>query len=144
MATVVRGGLLLSALLASGLWSACCDCEKFEQARAEAIVPAPEGSCSFSPRGEGPAGEALVTLSCTNAELADVIRAAAKITKKNFLFDDRVRGKVTIIPEQPVSAEEAYRVFEAVLEVKGFTIVEKGGSVLKVVPAKPEVVPAPS
>jgi hypothetical protein len=43
-----------------------------------------------------------------------------------------------------VSAEEAYRVFEAVLEVKGFTIVEKGGSVLKVVPAKPEVVPAPS
>ena len=81
-------------------------------------------------------GDAMVTLDYQNAQLEDVIRAISKLTKKNFLFDDRVRGTVTVISETPVSIDEAYRVFEAVLQVKGFSTVDGPGGVIKIVPTR--------
>ena len=62
-----------------------------------------------------------VTLDFQDTELSDVINMISRLTKKNFLFDDRVRGRVTVISPSPVTAAEAYRVFEAILQVKGFT-----------------------
>ncbi|MCJ7686061.1 MAG: type II secretion system secretin GspD, partial [Desulfobacteraceae bacterium] len=58
----------------------------------------------------------------------------SELTGKNFVIDKAVKGKVTIISPTKISVKEAYRVFESVLEVHGFTTVP-AGSVTKIVPA---------
>ena len=81
-------------------------------------------------------GDELVQLDFRDVELAVVIEAIAKITGKNFIYDDRVRGRVTIVSPTEVTAEQAYAVFESVLKVKGFTAVPGPGGVLKIVPVR--------
>jgi len=78
----------------------------------------------------------MVSLDFDDAELADVIDTIARMTNRNFIYDDRVRGRVTIVSPTPVSLEQAYAVFESVLQVKGFTTVETPGGALKVIPLR--------
>ena len=83
-----------------------------------------------------PAGGTMVTLDFQDAEITEVIGVIAQATGKNFLYDDRVRGRVTVISPEPVTADEAYRVFESILQVKGFTTVPSPGGILKIVPLR--------
>ena len=78
----------------------------------------------------------LVHLDFQNAELTAVIDTIAKMTGKNFIYDDRVRGRVTIVSPTPMSPDQAYAVFESVLQVKGFTTVLTPGGALKVIPLR--------
>ena len=75
-------------------------------------------------------------LDFRNAELTAVIDLIAKHTGKNFIYDDRVRGRVTIISPEPMTPEQAWAVFESVLLVKGFTTVETPSGALKVIPLR--------
>ncbi len=81
-----------------------------------------------------PSEQPLVNLDFVDADLPDVIDTIARLTRKNFVWDDRVRGKITIVSPTPVSVDQAYTVFESVLQVKGFTTVEAPGGVIKVIP----------
>lgn len=85
-----------------------------------------------------PAGddEVLVNLDFDNVEIAEVIDLIAQMTSKNFIYDDRVRGRVTIVSPNKVTIEQAYAVFESVLQVKGFTTVESPGGAVKVIPIR--------
>ena len=77
-----------------------------------------------------------VKLDFQNTELTDVIAMIAELTGKNFLYDqDRVSGRVTVISPTPVTIDEAYRVFESILQVRGLTTVPGPGGTLK--PALP-------
>ena len=67
-----------------------------------------------------------VTLNFQNVELVDMIRTISELTGKNFVYDDSIRGKISIVSPRPVSVDEAYRLFNTVLRVKGFTIVPAG------------------
>ena len=78
----------------------------------------------------------MVTLDFAEAELADVIETIARATNRNFIYDDRVRGRVTIVSPEPIPVEQAYAVFESVLQVKGFTTVTTPGGAIKVVPIR--------
>ena len=80
--------------------------------------------------------EERLSLDFQDTELADVIHMISRLTGKNFLFDDRVRGRVTVVSPTPVTPDEAYRVFEAILQVKGFTTVPGPGGILKIVPVR--------
>ncbi len=80
--------------------------------------------------------ENLVQLDFKDRELADVVETIARATKKNFIYDDRVRGRVTIISPTAMPVDQAYAVFESVLQVKGFTIVETPGGALKIIPLR--------
>jgi len=75
-----------------------------------------------------------VTIDFDNVDIALFIKFISELTGKNFVIDKGVRGKVTIISPTKISVEEAYRVFESVLEVHGFTTVP-AGSVVKIVPS---------
>ena len=75
----------------------------------------------------------LVTMDFKDVDIEDLVKTIAKLTGKNFMIDDRVRGKVTIISPTPISIPEAYRVFLAALEFRGFMIVPLG-KLLKIVP----------
>jgi len=74
-----------------------------------------------------------VTLNFKNADIRAFIEFVAGFSGKNFLVDNRVKGKVTIISPTPISEDHAYDVFLSVLEVNGFAAVPSG-SVIKIVP----------
>ena len=100
--------------------------------------PPPGGPIDRSAGAEAASvtSDGLVNLDFEDVELAVVIDTIAKLTGKNFVYDDRVRGRVTIISPSPIPVEQAYTVFESVLQVKGFTTVEAPGGVIKVIPVR--------
>jgi general secretion pathway protein D len=75
-----------------------------------------------------------VTIDFDNVDIALFIKFISELTGKNFVVNKAVKGKVTIISPTKISVIEAYKVFESVLEVHGFTTVP-AGSVTKIVPA---------
>jgi general secretion pathway protein D len=76
-----------------------------------------------------------ITMNFQDIELDALVKFISEITGRNFILDDRVKGKVTIISPGKISVDEAYAVFLSVLQVKGFTTVPSG-AVLKVLPAQ--------
>ena len=95
-----------------------------------ATAPAPV----LAQAAECPPGE--VKLNIPDQELNIVIDAMSQYTGKNFIYDDRVRGRVTIVSPACVTLEEAYAVFESVLQVKGFTTVRAPGGSIKIIPLR--------
>ncbi|MBW2635114.1 MAG: type II secretion system protein GspD, partial [Deltaproteobacteria bacterium] len=75
-----------------------------------------------------------VSIDFNSVDINVLIKFISEMTGKNFIVDQRVKGKVTIISPSKISVSEAYRVFESVLEVHGFTTV-KAGKIIKIVPA---------
>ena len=82
------------------------------------------------------AQDELVQLDFNDVEIAVVIDTIARLTKKNFIYDDRVRGRVTIVSPTRITVDQAYAVFESVLQVKGFTTVPGPGGAIKVIPLR--------
>ncbi len=78
----------------------------------------------------------MVQLDFTDVELPVVIDTIARLTGKNFIYDDRVRGRVTIVSPTKITIDQAYAVFESVLQVKGFTVIEGPGGARKIVPIR--------
>ncbi len=90
----------------------------------------------------GKKGE-MVTLDFKDVELSALVKTISELTGKNFLYDNSLKGKVTIISPQQMSVGEAYELFLTVLGSKGFTVVPSG-KVNKIVPtrsAKEENIP---
>ena len=77
----------------------------------------------------------LVAMNFQDVDIPVLTRFVSEITGKNFIVDEKVRGKVTIISPTKVTVDEAYAVFQSVLQVKGFTTVPSGG-VVKIVPSR--------
>jgi general secretion pathway protein D len=107
----------------------------------DAVAQAPAAQPAGVEGGQSPARPAfepgaMVTLDFADAELAQVIETIARATNRNFIYDDRVRGRVTIVSPEPIPVEQAYAVFESVLQVKGFTTVTTPGGAIKVIPVR--------
>lgn len=69
-----------------------------------------------------------------DVELRKVIETVSEITGKNFLIDDRVQGRVTVVGPKSLTADEVYQMFLSILKVKGFATVP-AGKIYKIVPA---------
>lgn len=82
-----------------------------------------------------PKKQEKVTFNFVDVDLAAVTKFISDITKKNFIFDERVKGKITIIAPSRLSVEEAFDLFTSVLELKGFTIVPSGVDAYKIIPS---------
>lgn len=78
-----------------------------------------------------PGDEVRINMQDTN--IRSFIEWIAKATGKNFIIDPRVTGKVTVISNEAMAPEEAYRVFLSVLQVHGFSAIESADAV-KVIP----------
>ncbi len=78
--------------------------------------------------------ERFISIDFNNVDIAVFIKFISELTSRNFVVDQRVKGKVTIISPSKISVKEAYKVFESVLEVHGFTTI-KSGEVTKIVPS---------
>lgn len=67
-----------------------------------------------------------ITMNFKDAELEAVVQFISELTGENFIIDDKIKGKVTVISPAKLTTDEAYEVFQAILNVKGFTIVPAG------------------
>ena len=106
---------------------------------APAIVRTP-ASVDASPGAPGPAivesdGERYITMDFQDVDIAVLVKFIGEITGKNFVMDERVQGKVTVVSPTRITPDEAYQVFQAVLQVKGFTTVPSGAAV-RIIPTK--------
>ena len=66
-------------------------------------------SAQVSPEVQNP--EAMIQLDFNDVELSVVIDTIARITGRNFIYDDRVRGRVTIVSPSKLTIVQAYAVF---------------------------------
>jgi general secretion pathway protein D len=113
---IIIGTLLLCFLLAFGA----------------DVGPSAAANPKISPSNSG--AQRFVTIDFNDVDINLFIKYISELTQKNFIVDREVQGKVTIISPTRVSAEDAYRVFESVLEVHGYAAVPSG-SVIKIVPS---------
>lgn len=74
-----------------------------------------------------------VRINMNNADIREVISWIAEQTKKNYIIDPRVKGRLSVLSNQEMTFAEAHEVFLTALNVYGFAVVESGNNV-KVIP----------
>ena len=91
---------------------------------AVGLPPAAHAAAAALPRA---------TLNFPDAEVDAVARAMASVLDRQIVVDPRVKGKITLYTDDPVTPAQAYALFSASLRGLGFALVESNG-LLKVVP----------
>ena len=81
------------------------------------------------------ATENLITMNFQDVDISVLAKFISQITGKNFVLDESVRGKVSIVSPTKVTPEQAYSIFKSVLQLKGFTTVA-AGPVIKIIPSR--------
>lgn len=82
-------------------------------------------------------------LNFVNADIDAVVRAIGSFTNQTFVVDPRVRGTISLVSPEPLSAGDAKNALLAALRLQGFTIVESGG-IARVLPENDAKVQADS
>lgn len=74
-----------------------------------------------------------VTLNLKEVDISNLIQMVSEVTKKNFVVDERVKGKVTVVSSTPMNEKELYQTFLSILSVHGFTAIPSG-KIIKILP----------
>jgi general secretion pathway protein D len=74
-----------------------------------------------------------VTLNFRDTDIKDFINVISEITKKTFVVDPRVRGKVTVVSNQEMDSKQVYEVFLSILSVHSFAAIPSG-AIVKIIP----------
>src|SRR5258708_10404332 len=82
-----------------------------------------------------PQDQNLITMNFQNVDIPVLAKFISELTGKNFLVDESVRGKVSIISPTKVTPAQAYQIFQSVLRLKGFTT-QQAGHVIKIIPSR--------
>src|SRR5229473_1794997 len=88
-----------------------------------------------APARESAPPQNLITMNFQDVDISVLARFISDITGRNFVLDESVRGKVSVISPTKVTPDQAYTIFQSVLQVKGFTTVLVG-SIIKIVPSR--------
>jgi general secretion pathway protein D len=76
-----------------------------------------------------------VRIHFEDVDLPVFVNFISKITGRNFVFSEKISGTVTIISPEPVTVDQAFAVFQSVLNTRGLTTIDDG-VVARVVPLK--------
>ena len=93
-----------------------------------------DASCAISEAVQKQESTKMVSIDFSDVDINVFIKFISELTGKNFIVDRRVKGNVTIISPSKISVQEAYMVFESVLNINGFSTVE-AGRVIKIIPS---------
>ncbi|HEX8960878.1 MAG TPA: secretin N-terminal domain-containing protein, partial [Geobacteraceae bacterium] len=80
-----------------------------------------------------PAAAKGVVLNFSDVDISTMVKFISDLTGRNFVLDDRVKGKISVYSPSKLTPDEAFNVFTSVLELKGFTLT-KVGKVYKIIP----------
>ena len=89
-------------------------------------------AASLAASGQAPSTQ-RITPNFKDADITQIIEAVMMATGKNFIIDPRVRAQVTMLSSTPMTSDQFYQAFLAILQVHGFIAVPSG-SVIKIVP----------
>ncbi len=64
-----------------------------------------------------------ITLDFSDVELPVLVRFISELTGKNFVLDEKVKGKISLYSPTKVSVIEAFRIFVSALRLKGYKII---------------------
>ena len=67
-----------------------------------------------------------VNVNFSNLEIEDFIKLISKITNKNILLNSKINGSVDFVSTAPIYDDELIGILVAVLESKGFTLIQDG------------------
>lgn len=79
--------------------------------------------------------EPEIVFDFVDVEITTIIKFISEITGNNFVFDERIKGKITIIAPTKLSINESFRLFTSILTLKGYTIIAAGPKTYKVIPS---------
>lgn len=82
------------------------------------------------------AKDGATEINVKNADIAAIVRLFSRKTKRNYILDENVKGKVSIYLPGKVSSDEALRILDSTLAMKGFTSVPVSENLWKIVPSK--------
>jgi general secretion pathway protein D len=112
--------------------AAAADTDTPDTPDTPAVAPAPSGVPADLPVATG---QGLITMNFQDVDLPVLAKFISEITGKNFILDESVRGKVSVISPTKVTPDQAYQIFQSVLQIKGFTTTQ-AGSVIKIIPSR--------
>ena len=97
-------------------------------AAAPAEQPSPAPAAAPSAPASRPAkkqsGEEPFTINFQDVELQEIIKTFSDILHKNFILDEVPKGKITIISPAKIPRSQAGKIFETILNLNGYNIVE--------------------
>ncbi|TMA25287.1 MAG: type II secretion system protein GspD [Deltaproteobacteria bacterium] len=67
-----------------------------------------------------------VMVSFDKRDLAEVIQFVSQFTQRNFILPERVSGKITILSNSPIPADEVWNVFVAALDANNWAVYPVG------------------
>ncbi len=79
------------------------------------------------------AGANEVSFNFVDADIESVIKAIGDYTNTTFIIDPRVKGKINLVSEKPLSKSQVFQLLASVLRMQGYTVVT-GSGYTKVVP----------
>jgi general secretion pathway protein D len=87
-----------------------------------ADAPSPAGRSSV-----GAQQADLITINFVDVDISSIVRIMSDITGKNFIYDDGLKGKVTIVAPAQLTSDEALSLFVSALELKNYTLLPVSG-----------------
>ena len=84
-------------------------------------------------QGEKKIEEEGIYFNVADEEMREVVKQISRALGKNFILDDKLRGKITIISERKMTKDETWEPLLSALEVNGYTIVDGPAGLLKIV-----------
>ena len=70
-----------------------------------------------------------------SVEIKEFINTVSKLLNKTIIIQPEVKGKITVRSYETLDPEQYYQFFLNVLDVHGYSVIDAGNGVLKVVPA---------
>jgi len=75
-----------------------------------------------------------IVLNFSDVDISTMVKFISDLTGKNFILDEKVKGKISVFSPAKISVDEAFNVFTSVLDLKGFSVV-KVGKFYKILPS---------
>ncbi len=79
--------------------------------------------------------DAEIAFNFVDVKISTIIKFISEISGYNFLFDDRIKGNITIIAPTKLTVDESFTLFTSVLSLKGYTIIPSGPKTYKIIPS---------
>jgi general secretion pathway protein D len=70
--------------------------------------------------------EMIDSFDYPNVDIQEIVKAISELTGKNFIIDNGLRGKISIIAPSKITVAEAYKAFLSALAINGYAVVPQG------------------
>ncbi len=77
----------------------------------------------------------MISFNFIDVEIPTVVKFISELTGDNFVYDERIKGNITIVAPTKLTIEESFSLFTSVLSLKGYTIIPSGPKTYKIIPS---------